>query len=393
MPGRYRIISADSHLEISPNNWTHWVPARWRDQAPRVVKLENGQDAIVVDGGPPRRYSAQGVRHLIANVSRDQLHLQLPTFEEAAGAGSPEQRLREQEQDGVDAEVLFSSITRQGQIKEREGVRALNHAYNQYLAEQYRVAAPDRLIPMGVIPTSGIDDALDELEYCARVGMKGIALERFPSGKGYPTAADDRFWAACLELHMPVTHHTLGGSTRMARGDEPLFDYTANPQLAAGGRPSADPVGDLLFRFCGDAACAPIQMAFGGVFDRFPDLQVYWAETMAGWIEYALFQIDDHYDRYKYMAQDLYGLAPLRRKPSEYLVANNMWGFLYDPVGVAHRHAAGVEKIMWGSDFPHVASDWPDSATTLARNFEGVSEEERYLMVAGNAIRFFHLDD
>jgi predicted TIM-barrel fold metal-dependent hydrolase len=134
-------------------------------------------------------------------------------------------------------------------------------------------------------------------------------------------------------------------------------------------------------------------MAFGGVFDRFPDLQVYWAETMAGWIEYALFQIDDHYDRYKYMAQDLYGLAPLRRKPSEYLVANNMWGFLYDPVGVAHRHAAGVEKIMWGSDFPHVASDWPDSATTLARNFEGVSEEERYLMVAGNAIRFFHLDD
>ena len=37
-------------------------------------------------------------------------------------------------------------------------------------------------------------------------------------------------------------------------------------------------------RFGGDAAFAPMQMAFAGVWDRFPALRIYWAETMIGWL-------------------------------------------------------------------------------------------------------------
>jgi predicted TIM-barrel fold metal-dependent hydrolase len=179
----------------------------------------------------------------------------------------------------------------------------------------------------------------------------------------------------------------------MTRSDEPTFNYTKGVKMDEHGKPASDPMQDWFFRFCGDAACAPIQMAFAGVFDRFPNLQIYWGETMAGWIKYALFQIDDHYERYRYMAEGQYGLDSLERMPSEYLRDNNMWGFLYDPVGVADRAAVGADKLMWGSDFPHLASDWPDSVRTLERNFAGVPEDERYLMVAGNAIRFFHLED
>src|SRR5205814_5123309 len=103
----------------------------------------------------------------------------------------------------------------------------------------------------------------------------------FPSGRGYPTPADDRFWAAALDVGMPLTYHTGGGTTRMTRGDEPTFNYAKNGGGDAdeGGR-GGDPMRHWLFRFCGDAACAPVQMAFEGVWDRFPRLQVYWAETM-----------------------------------------------------------------------------------------------------------------
>ena len=38
------------------------------------------------------------------------------------------------------------------------------------------------------------------------------------------------------------------------------------------------------------------------------EAQVYWAETMIGWLQYALRQTDDHYERYKYLANGLYGL-------------------------------------------------------------------------------------
>ena len=83
----------------------------------------------------------------------------------------------------------------------------------------------------------------------------------------------------------------------------------------------------------------------------------------------------------------------LKRLPSEYLKEHCSWGFLYDPVGVAGRAAMGVDKVMWESDFPHAASDWPHSRRVIERNFVGVPEDERHLMLAGNAVRFFHLDE
>jgi hypothetical protein len=45
----YRLFSADSHLEISPERWTRRVPVKYRDRAPRLVKLANGGDGIVIE--------------------------------------------------------------------------------------------------------------------------------------------------------------------------------------------------------------------------------------------------------------------------------------------------------------------------------------------------------
>ena len=62
-----------------------------------------------------------------------------------------------------------------------------------------------------------------------------------------------------------------------------------------------------------------MQMAYGGVWDRFPDLQIYFAETMAGWIPFLLFMLDDNYRRYQPMMRHFWGLDDLKRKPSEYM--------------------------------------------------------------------------
>jgi predicted TIM-barrel fold metal-dependent hydrolase len=270
-------------------------------------------------------------------------------------------------------------------IKNDACYEALVHAYNEYLIEEYAAVAPDRLITMGVIPTSGIDAAMRELEYCARAAFKGVLIDKFPSGKGYPTAADDRFWAASVEMDIPVSSHTAGGSTRMLSRDEPTFEF---PKIPVEG---TDPLRQL-FRFCGDAAFAPVQMAFAGVWDRFPKLKIYWAETMIGWLPYALWQIDDHYERYQYLAKFHWGLDWLERPPSDYIKQHCLWGFLSDPVGIQMRQAARTENLLWGSDFAHAASDWPHSRQLIERDFAGVPEDERYQMIAGNAIRYFHLD-
>jgi predicted TIM-barrel fold metal-dependent hydrolase len=180
----------------------------------------------------------------------------------------------------------------------------------------------------------------------------------------------------------------------MTRSGEPTFSYKT---LAESGDEDAgrgnDPMRSWMFRFCGDAACAPIQMAFAGIWDRFPMLQIYWGETMIGWLEYALWQMDDHYERYRHLAEGLYGIERLERRPSEYIKDHCYWGFLSDPVGIKHRHeSVGPEKLIWGSDFAHAASDWPQSGEVITRDFAGVPDDERHLMLAGNAVRFFHLD-
>jgi predicted TIM-barrel fold metal-dependent hydrolase len=48
--------------------------------------------------------------------------------------------------------------------------------------------------------------------------------------------------------------------------------------------------------------------------------------------------------------------------------------------------------MMWSTDFPHVVTRWPKSLQTLESQMAGVSQEERWKMVAGNAIEFFRLD-
>jgi predicted TIM-barrel fold metal-dependent hydrolase len=179
MARNYNLLSADSHIDLNPDVWTHRVAAKWRDRAPKRVKTETGSDAVQVDGGKPNTI---GITRSVG-VAHEHLAKQVPTFENSAGTGPPEQRVKEQDQDGIEAEILFSqnnNVLRQA--KDDDLYLDCVRAYNEYLAEEYGAVAPDRLIPIGVIPMTGIDDALRELERCKRLGFRGIKLDRFPSG-------------------------------------------------------------------------------------------------------------------------------------------------------------------------------------------------------------------
>jgi predicted TIM-barrel fold metal-dependent hydrolase len=245
-------------------------------------------------------------------------------------------------------------------------------------------ADPARLIPLGMIPMTCVDDAVAELEHCAKLGFKGIQIDRFPSGKCYPTPADDRFWAAVIDLDMPVANHSEG---RLGR-DGPSFECKKEPGPDVHQR---DPF-RFFFRFTNEAMKAATQMAFAGVWDRFPGLQIFWAETQIGWLEFGLWQIDDHYDRYMNMIHDSWGIDFIERKPSEYLKERNYWGFMHDPVGVQRRDCVGADKLLWSTDFAHAASEWPNSIPIMEEDFKGVPEDDRHAMLAGNAVKFFHLD-
>ena len=101
---------------------------------------------------------------------------------------------------------------------------------------------------------------------------------------------------------------------------------------------------------------------------------------------------DTRYDRHYGWAERLLDVKPLERLPSDYIREHCYWGFQHDKVGVSLRHHMGVDRLIWATDFPHQESDWPESMRIVERNFAGVPDGERYRMVAGNAIEFFHLE-
>jgi len=380
MANKYRLFSADSHLEISPQRWTDRVPKKYRDRAPRLITLPNGGDGIIVEGQP-----VYVLGLAVAGRPYEEHQLTGLNYATSAGTGTPQQRLGEQDRDGMDGEILYTSA---GNLSFWRGIRnddaylAVLHAYNEFLVEEYTAVNRDRLIAMGVIPTHSVDAAVGEMEYCTKAGLKGVLINTFPSGKLYPTPEDDRFWAAALDLNMPVTVHV-----GLQKNDGQLFKYDKHPgEVAFGG----DPI-RVLTRFAGASGLNAVQLVLSGIFDRYPELKIYWAETQMGWLPYFYEQLDDVYKRSRFWMERDFGLKPLKKQPSEYIREHCYWGFIYDRIGLRLRYDVGVDRIMWGNDFPHSAGDWPNSKRVIKDMFSGVPEEERQKILVNNAVEFFHL--
>jgi predicted TIM-barrel fold metal-dependent hydrolase len=121
-----------------------------------------------------------------------------------------------------------------------------------------------------------------------------------------------------------------------------------------------------------------------GVLARFPELKVVLVEPSLGWVPFYLDVLDN-------MASGPYDFPALDDTPSSYFHRQMYLTFVSDPRGLEHRHELGVERIMWSTDFPHPATTWPNSQSIVERNFEGIPETERDLMVAGNASRLYGL--
>ncbi len=389
MSRTYRVISGDSHLEVSTDRWVHRVAAEYRDRTPRRIRLPQGGDAHVGEGQPimiePVRVTGEYRVYPFGG-----------TFGEGGnpGSGSPQQRLQEQDQDGVDAEVLYPGS--QGPnfwrgVKDDNAYKAIVRGYNDWVGEEYCSVDRERLLGLGLIPETGVNDAIAEMEHCLKMGLPGVALNAFPSGKMYPTDEDDRFWAAAIDMRAPLTVHVdFQGFAGKYAG--PYFQYPRkfDRETYSAGR---DIIGRYANYYTQRGARDAIRLVMAGVFDRFPTLKVYFAENQVGWIPHWLEQADSIYERNHRWAVELLGLTYLKNGlPSEYIREHCLWGFQYNPVGVKMRHLIGVDKIMWASDFPHTETDWPNSRRTIELSFKDVPAAETQQMLAGNCIEFFHLD-
>ena len=389
MARNYQLVSSDGHLEVTPETWVHRVPQKYRDRAPRTVQLPDGGDAIMVEGQPLQEANFLDLR---AGRSTAQWQPFGITVEGAAGVGPPEQRVKEQDIDGLDAEVLFTAMVAGPvlwrSISHDEVYKAVIRGYNDWLAEEYCSAAPDRLIGMGVIPWTNVDDAIAEMEHCAKIGLKGVVLGVLPNGKGYPTAEDDRFWAAAVDMGMPLTCHVAYNRTG-ARANHPTFVYPKeDPKVMSRLR---RPFLEWITNFGLPPSVSIAQMVLSGVFERYPELKMFFAETRLGWVPFWLEHADLWDERHNSWAQEQLGFVPLKRLPSEYVREHIFFSVQYERVAVELRHHVGVDRIMFATDFPHIECQWPNSRSFIDEIYADVPEDEKARIWSKNTVEYFKL--
>ncbi len=139
-------------------------------------------------------------------------------------------------------------------------------------------------------------------------------------------------------------------------------------------------------------AISVTQLVLAGVFDRFPKLKIFFAETRLGWVPFWMEHCDLWYQRHIDWAEEYLGFKPLKHLPSEYIKEHVYWSVQYEKVAVELRHHVGVDRIMFATDFPHIECEWPDTRPLVEEIYAGVPEEEKAKMWAGNAVEFFRLD-
>jgi predicted TIM-barrel fold metal-dependent hydrolase len=361
----------------TPPFWTRYVPDRWQERAPRLISLPDGGEGWLIEGQPLLR-NGQNITGR-GPIRFDVGSYYKPDGSPNDGAGPAEQRLREQDEDGIDAEVLFPPVFAsrflEG-IKDRDVYVAMIRAYNTWLAQDYCAVAPDRLIGNSVTPISTLADAIDALRHAHELGLRSVAFYMFPNGSGFAQPEDDAFWEVCLELGMAISPHFGFGEMRA-------------PMAGAGQGTAGQAYASALTQRAGSHS--PVycmaQLMAAGVFDRFPEIRFYFAETNASWLPSTLYFMDDNHEIFS----TAFGGRKMALTPTEYVARHCHFSIIRDPVAVQMIDLLPVDNLMWGTDFPHSVGSFPDSQAFLDSAFAGRADLRRRLTLE-NPARYFGLD-
>ena len=83
----------------------------------------------------------------------------------------------------------------------------------------------------------------------------------------------------------------------------------------------------------------------------------------------------------------------LKMKPSEYAKRNCWYGASFPSLqDLNGRHEIGVDKILWGNDYPHYEGTFPYNLESLQLTFADIPEKERRMILAENAANLYGFD-
>jgi len=128
---------------------------------------------------------------------------------------------------------------------------------------------------------------------------------------------------------------------------------------------------------------------FSGLFERFSNLKVAYSEGQIGWIPYLLHRMDVVWEDNRAWG----GVADKVPNPPSSYFPDHVYGcFFDDPNGMKLIDEIGADNVTYESDYPHSDSTWPETESIAREQMAGLTDEQRYKVLRGTAIKLFGLD-
>ncbi|MES5817662.1 amidohydrolase family protein [Streptomyces sp. RG80] len=293
----------------------------------------------------------------------------IPAFRE------PGPRLELLDELGVQRTLMFPTLA--SLIEERmrhhpELIHAVIHSLNEWLYETWSFNYKDRIFTTPVITLPIVEKAIAELNWAVERGAKAVLIRPAPvpgygGSRSFALEEFDPFWKRVVETGVLVAMHS---------SDSGYAKYTSDWE---GGQGEMLPFKPNAFRTVSE--WRPIQDAVAawvchGALFRFPELKIALIENGSSWVAPLLDQLADVY---KKMPNEFLGDPVQAVKDSIHVSPfyEEDLGGLVDLIG--------VDRILFGSDYPH--PEGLSQPTSYVNAIQGLAVTDQAKIMGGNLAR------
>ncbi len=301
-------------------------------------------------------------------------------------------RTEDQNSQGVVGEVVFpntvppffkkSIVTAQPpRPEDYELALAGIRAHNRWLAD-FCAEDPVRRAGIGLILPNDLDEAIADIEFIAKTGLRGgVLLPLIPPDCTWLRPLYDPAWdnvlAAIQDHDLVINQHSGQGS----------------PDYGQGPVPEALWISEVTF-YC---QTGWRHLLMSGAYEKFPKLKYVLTESGCAWVAPMLKQLDRIHMGFKAGAigeMTYEGMEwVLKDLPSQYAARNCYYGASFpSKEDLAGIEAVGEDHVLWGNDYPHYEGTFPYNLESLRLTFADMPEALRRKVLGLNAAALYKFD-
>ena len=382
----FEFIDTDHH--VGPNMETlhkYASPAlldRWDELLPYYMKVTEGHHLSVAPipyrrdlyTGTDEQQTAVGDRGAQGPLgSAVKLNFDIKPVPEVNNENNSG-RLDDMDTEGVDIALIFpSTFSTASTALDPEIQTELYAAYHRYL-DDYCGLDTDRLKAALVLNARDPEWSVAELEALADRPWVAAVSVMLPEGLPVDDPTLDGIWAAMNHHDLPLVHHSFFYEPPYFPGYRDIWGNLAIARMAA------HPWG---------AQRLVAYVTLSGMFDRYPNLRIGFAECSGGWVGAWLI-------RMTYQADYLASKLPRTRKtPIEYALDGHIYcGIELDEGPDAVKAVSAVVGdgiLMYSSDYPHGGCRFPNSVDVALKWRDELGDETFRKIASENARRFMRM--